>query len=392
MARGVRGIGVNQDSMIGLLSELVSHPSQGGVDSPLPVLNVISAWLDAHGVDHQWLRGDDGSPLGIHGEIAGRDSGPTYVLNACADTAPFGELAAWRHPPDRPSIEDGWLYGRGSADSKAGIAVFCHILADLAAGREFAGRLGFVFDAEEHTGTFAGILRYMETRAGTPIAGVMIGYPGNERLVTGGRGFLRARLNVHGIGAHSGTSGRAGINAIERAAALLRLLADAPLPAGDADFPLPPKITVTGLRGGGSYALVPALCELELDIRLTPAFAAPQARRLVEEVVAREAAGSPAAPTEIAWQPGWPAYRLDPAQPMVRALADAAGQAFGRAIPTAVVGPSNIGNYLSTLGIPATAGLGVSYRNIHAPNECVQLATLYPTYITYREALRQLLR
>lgn len=386
-------INANVDTMIELLGELVSHPSQGGIDSPLALLHVISNWLDAHGVGHHWLRGDNGAPLGLWGEIEGQRRGPTYLLNACADTAPFGERAAWRYPPDRPTIEAGWMYGRGSADSKAGIAVFCHVLADFAQAREaFAGRLGFVFDAEEHTGAFSGIRRYMAIRGSEPIAGVMIGYPGNDRLVTGSRGFLRVRLVLHGVGAHSGASGQLGVNAIERAAALMRFLAAEPLPKGDEAFPLSPRITVTRLQGGGSYSLVPDRCELDLDIRLTPAFTADQAQQCMERLVAQEEATSPAAHTEIAWQAGWPAYRLDPQHPMVRALAAAAAGAFGHDVPTAVVGPSNIANYLSTLGIPATAGLGVTYHAIHAPNECVRLDTLAPVFTAYREALRQLLR
>ncbi|MBL8447876.1 MAG: M20 family metallopeptidase, partial [Zoogloeaceae bacterium] len=381
------------DSIIDLLGKLVSRPSQGGIDSPLPLLNVISNWLDGQGVAHHWLRGDNGTPLGVWGEIKGQRSGPTYLLNACADTAPFGERGAWRHPPDRPTIENGWMYGRGSADSKAGIAVFCHILADFLQYREsFAGSLGFVFDAEEHTGAFSGIYSYIATRGSEPIAGVMIGYPGNDRLVTGGRGFLRVRLTMHGIGAHSGASSNRGINAIERAAMFMNLLVAEPLPDSDKAFPLPPQITVTGLRGGGSYSLVPDHCELELDIRLTPAFNEDRARQIVENLVAREESKSLAPCTEIAWQTGWPAYWLDPTQPMVRALASAAAEAFDHDVPTGVVGPSSIANYLSTLGIPATAGLGVTYRNIHAPNECVRLDSLVPTFSAYRNALRQLLR
>ena len=339
------------DSIIDLLGKLVSRPSQVGIDSPLPLLNVISNWLDGQGVARHWLRGDNGTPLGVWGEIKGQRSGPTYLLNACADTAPFGERGAWRHPPDRPTIENGWMYGRGSADSKAGIAVFCHILVDFLQYREsFAGSLGFVFDAEEHTGAFSGIYSYIATRGSEPIAGVMIGYPGKDRLVTGGRGFLRVRLTMHGIGAHSGASSNRGINGIERAAMFMNLLAAEPLPDSDKAFPLPPQITVTGLRGGGSYSLVPDHCELELDIRLTPAFNEDRARQIVENLVAREESKSLAPCTEIAWQTGWPAYWLDPTHPMVRALASAAAEAFDHDVPTGVVGPSSIANYLSTLG------------------------------------------
>jgi succinyl-diaminopimelate desuccinylase len=219
----------------------------------------------------------------------------------------------------------------------------------------------------------------------------MIGYPGNDRLVTGARGFLRARLIVHGRGAHSGSSSDRGVNAIERTRSLLDHLAAEPLPAADERFPLPPKLTPTAIRGGGSFTLVPDRCELELDLRLTPAFDDAAARKHLEAAVGRLDAGAATAPTDVEWLPGWPACQLDPDNAMAKALADAACEAFGHAMPAAVVGPSSIANFLATLGVPATAGMGVTYRNIHAPDECVLLQSLQPTFFAYRNALIRLL-
>lgn len=378
--------------MIDLLGALVARPSRAEADSPEPVLQLISDWLRARAIPHTWLRDEAGLAIGLCGEIEGGRPGPAYLLDAPADTAPFGDLQAWRHPPDQATVEGGWMVGRGCADSKAGIAVFCHVVADLLPrAPQLAGKLCFVFDADEHTGRFAGIRRYMDARGGEPLAGAMIGYPGNDRLVTGARGFLRARLLVHGISAHSGSSGNRGVNAIERTRVLLERLAAAPLTAAGEGFPLPPKLTATAIRGGGSFSLVPDRCELELDLRLTPTFEDAAARMHLQAMVARMDADGAAPATRMEWLPGWPAYQIDPATPMVQALADAAGEAFGHAVPPAVVGPSNIGNFLATLGIPATAGLGVTYRNLHAPDECVLLESLHPTFLTYRNALLRLL-
>jgi succinyl-diaminopimelate desuccinylase len=379
-------------SMVDLLAALVAHPSRAGVDSPASVLHTISDWLSSHGIEHVWLRDDTGEPLGLWGELTGGRPGPFYLLDATADTAPYGDPAAWQHPPDRPSIEGGWMYGRGCADSKAGIAVFCHVLADLLPRRtQLRGRLGFVFDAEEHTGSFAGIRRYMAERGREPLTGVMIGYPGNDRLITGARGFLRSTISVHGVAAHSGSSVNRGVNAIVRASQLIAQLASVALPGADDAYPLPPKITPTAIRGGGSYSLVPDTCDVDIDIRLTPAFTEPAAKACIEAELARLDASRLAPPTTVVWQPGWPAYRLDANLPMVQALQSAAAEAFGRPLPTAVAGPSNIANFLATLNVPATAGLGVTYRNIHAPDECVQLDTLAPTFLAYRNALMRLM-
>lgn len=379
-------------SMTGLLAELVSRPSRTGEDNCDATLHCIASWLNQHGVASHWMHDSNGQVLGLWGEITGQQPGPLYVLNAPADTAPFGERAAWRHPPERATINDGWLYGRGAADSKAGIAVFCHVIADLLPHRDtLRGKLGFVFDAEEHSGSFAGIRHYLELRAHEIINGFMIGYPGNDKVVVGARGFLRACVHVHGLAAHSGSSSGRGINAIERAQQLLHSIAGSPLPDADSQFPLPPKVTATGIRGGGSYTLIPDHCALDIDMRLTPAFDASTARHWLSRLTAILDARSAAPATTITWQTGWPAYRLAADHPLVSALTVAAREAFQHELPPAVVGPSSIANLLATQGIPATAGPGVNYRNIHAPDECVELASLEATYQTYLCAARRLL-
>jgi succinyl-diaminopimelate desuccinylase len=384
---------IDLDSMIEFLGELVGHPSQSGVDSPEPVLTLVSDWLGRHSIVHEWLRDDLQSPLGLAGEIQFGRPGPTYLLDATVDTAPYGDPTGWRYPPDRPSIVDGWLYGRGAADSKAGVAVFCHVLADFARRREqLAGRLCFVFDAEEHNGSFAGIRHYIAEHEDLKLDGVMIGYPGNDKLVAGGRGFLRARLVLHGRGAHSGSSRNLGVNAIARAGQLMERLAKKPIQEAEESFPLPPKITVTAISGGGSFALTPDRCELELDIRLTPEFNEVAARAMLEAELEDLDKQSQVTPSIVEWLPGWPAYQLKHTHPMVQALVQAAQDAFGHTVPVAVAGPSSIANYLATLDIPATAGLGVTYRAIHAADECVMLESLEPTFATYREALLRLFR
>jgi succinyl-diaminopimelate desuccinylase len=70
-------------------------------------------------------------------------------------------------------------------------------------------------------------------------------------------------------------------------------------------------------------------------------------------------------------------------------------QAAGRAglAPVAkIAGPSNIGNYLAGLGIPATAGFGVDYRGLHGTDERIRLDSIPPVQAAYHRALLSLLR
>ena len=60
-------------------------------------------------------------------------------------------------------------------------------------------------------------------------------------------------------------------------------------------------------------------------------------------------------------------------------------------MPAKVAGPSNIGNYLAKLGIDATAGFGVRYKNLHGANEKIELATISAVQTIYHEAALRLL-
>jgi hypothetical protein len=118
---------------------------------------------------------------------------------------PFGDQAAWTYPPASGKIAGGWLHGRGSSDSKAGAAIFARGRAPRAGQRAAGGQPGADVRcgrAHREIRGRPGLLR----RPGAPgrADGVMIGYPGPDHLMTGGRGVLRAQLHARGIASHSG--------------------------------------------------------------------------------------------------------------------------------------------------------------------------------------------
>ena len=131
----------------------------------------MSSWLTGHGMLPRRLPGPDGQTVALVCEIAGGRPGPRYALDACLDTAPFGDQAAWTYPPASGQIADGWLHGRGSADSKAGAAIFAHAATRLVpVSGQLAGSLVLLFDADEHTGGFGGARAYFEGPRARPAA------------------------------------------------------------------------------------------------------------------------------------------------------------------------------------------------------------------------------
>jgi succinyl-diaminopimelate desuccinylase len=369
------------DSIVELASRLVATPSCGGIDAPDPVLGVAHSWLQENGLKPRLLRDGSDKPVAVLVEIAGAAPGPLLCLDACIDTAPAGDAAQWRELPFSGVVRNGRLLGRGAADSKVGVAILCHVARHLASAGLPRGRLHVLFDADEHTGRFGGVRAYLDAVERLPDA-VSLGYPGNDCVVAGSRGFLRARLHFPGKAAHSGEAQRSGVNALTKAARFAVKVADASFPdVPDPAFAFGPAATVTRIEGGEGFSVVPDRATCHIDIRLTRTFDGERAMAWLEAIV-----HSIDGAARIETVDHWPAYLVAADHALVQSFAIAAGRAFGRPMPVDVCGPSNIGNLLAARGVPTICAPGVSFGNMHAADEWTDIASIAPVYAMYRDA------
>src|SRR5207249_2166761 len=131
-------------------------------DSPQPVLSEAEHWLSAAGLQPRYLRTAAGEIVGLYVRHLGPEPGPILCLDACIDTAPFGDETRWSKAPASGYVGGGRLWGRGSADSKTGAAILAHVLSDLVRdGAVRRGGIDLLFDADEHTGRFGGVRAYL---------------------------------------------------------------------------------------------------------------------------------------------------------------------------------------------------------------------------------------
>jgi cysteinylglycine-S-conjugate dipeptidase len=164
---------------------------------------------------------------------AARNGAPTVLLYAHHDVQPPGDEAGWDSAPYEPTLRGDRLYGRGTADDKAGIAMHLAAVRALAEAAGDGLDLGIVlfFEGEEEYGSrsFENFLADHEAELGADV--IVVGDSGNwsttvPALTVGLRGNVTFRLQVRTLdhASHSGMFGGAVPDAMLAAIRLLDTL------------------------------------------------------------------------------------------------------------------------------------------------------------------------
>ena len=171
--------------------------------------------LRAHGLQSVHLAETAGSHPYVIGELISDPALPTVLLYAHHDVQPPGFLDRWRSDPFEPVEREGRLYGRGSADDKAGaVAHALAVSSWLAVADAPPCNVRVLIEGEEEIGS-PHLEQFLTERLSELDADVLVladagnwsvGVPG---ITTSLRGLAAAEVTVRALDGpvHSGMAG-----------------------------------------------------------------------------------------------------------------------------------------------------------------------------------------
>ena len=197
--------------------------------------------------------------------LPGRNAERRLIFEAHTDTVSIHGMSI---APLDPVISEGRLYGRGSCDTKAGLAAMMHALVSVKQEGIAPPCEIWVVAAADEEHSFRGVLKLCE---GLKAAAAVVAEPTGLRLAIASKGVLRWRICCRGKAAHS-SKPHLGVSAITNMArVILALEADTHERARHAHPLLGPPTCSVGLIGGGRQInFVPDFCAIEIDRRLLP--------------------------------------------------------------------------------------------------------------------------
>ena len=254
-----------------LIAELVRRESENPPGNERACAEYIHEWFDHHGIESTLVAEPDETRPQVGARVG--DGSPALVLNGHVDVVPAGDVDAWTNDPYEPVIEDGRLYGRGSVDMKAGLALAMltalEFAPDLESG-ELEGSIVVHAAMGEETGD-PGTKTLLESGFGGDYGIVL--EPTEFRVATSEKGMAWYDLVVPGEPAHASRPDQ-GRNAIEDARIVLdRLEAyDREVRERVDDLCGQAYATVTQVAAGGgsNKAVLPEEALVTLDRRILP--------------------------------------------------------------------------------------------------------------------------
>lgn len=275
---------------IRILRDLVAIPSvnpMGREDLPPDIVGEqalaehVAARLGRLGLDTALL-GQGGRTSVVAEAVAGPEA-ETVLVASHLDTVPVDHMEI---DPFDPVIEGDRLWGRGSCDTKAGMAALLAALSRVLERGSLRRNVLIVGEADEELAS-VGVNEVLEHLAGRRPDWVLATEPTDLRLVHAHKGVVHARVAASGRACHSSDPG-AGRNAIVTLArAIVAIEEDARGLSRREDPHLGcATLSIGVVRGGQAPNIVPDRAEIWIDRRTLPGETPDAIRRGLDDVLA----------------------------------------------------------------------------------------------------------
>ncbi len=259
-------------STLQLACDLIARPSVTPEDSGCQPM--IAERLAQHDFSIQHLPfGDVHNLWAVHGT-----SGPILCLAGHTDVVPTGPVDQWHTPPFEPSLIDGLLYGRGSADMKGALAAMITAAERFVTEYpEHPGRVAFLLTSDEEGPAINGTVQVMNWLQQQAIAidWCIVGEPSSsnklgDTIKHGRRGSLNGQLTIHGKQGHIAYPHLAD-NPIPTALPALAALCATPWDQGNEAF-VPTSFQISNVHAGtGAGNVIPGTLTVQFNFRFSTA-------------------------------------------------------------------------------------------------------------------------
>jgi len=368
-----------------LSKDLISRSSVTPEDAGCQVM--LAERLEKIGFNIEHLRFADTDNLWAR---RGTD-GPLFTFAGHTDVVPTGPEENWKFPPFEPTIDEGLLYGRGTADMKGSIA--CMVTACerfIKNNPDHNGSIAFLITSDEegpaHDGTVK-VIQTLEAR-NEKIDWCLVGEPSSTNKVcdvikNGRRGSIGCTLKVKGKQGHVAYPQLAK-NPIHEFAPVLKILTETQWDQGNEFFP-PTTFQVSNIHSGtGATNVIPGECEVVFNFRFSTAITDEQIRQRVEALLKEHNVEY-----EIKWALSGQAFITERGE-LVSATQKAIKHVCGFDTELSTAGGTSDGRFIAPTGAQVVE-VGPLNATIHQVNECVAVEDLDTLSDVYEKILHNLL-
>jgi len=334
-------------------------------------------WLPAGNVRNLWATCGSGSPM--------------VVFAGHTDVVPSGPVEAWLHDPFQPTIVDGELYGRGSADMKGSLAAMVHATERfIGSHADHRGTLAYLITSDEEGIAVDGTVRVVEwlERQGIRPQYCIVGEPSSVQQLgdvirVGRRGSLNCTAVFRGIQGHVAYPDKAR-NPIHQALGALQALAERTWDTGNEAFP-PTSFQISNIAGGtGATNVIPGALTVRFNFRFSTEQTSDDLKRTVTTLFDQHGLDY-----ELTWDLSGEPF-LTATDTLIGAVRSSVRHVQGLDPEPSTGGGTSDGRFIARLGTEIVE-LGPVNATIHAVDEHTNVAELGRLSEIYLQILERLL-